>query len=246
MTIESLVPVVIPGTFLFFVLAERLRPARPLPRIRFWRLLGIGTFLMTGFISSTLPLLYADFARAHRLLDLERLGTLVGAAVALLGTELAGYWFHRLRHRPLLWRVMHQMHHSAERLDTFGSAYFHPLDIAGETVVGGLAVTLILGVSPEGAALAGLISVVLSIFQHSNLRTPRWLGYIVQRPESHSIHHARGVHAFNYSNFPVFDMIFGTFKNAERFEPETGFYDGASKRIGEMLVFRDVSRPRAA
>jgi len=44
----------------------------------------------------------------------------------------------------------------------------------------------------------------------------------------------------------VLDMIFGTFKNAERFEPETGFYDGASKRIGEMLVFRDVSRPRAA
>ena len=74
----------------------------------------------------------------------------------------------------------------------------------------------------------------------------RWLGYIVQRPESHSIHHGRGVHAFNYSNFPVFDMLFGTFRNAERFEPETGFYDGASTRIGEMLVFRDVSRPPAA
>jgi hypothetical protein len=41
-------------------------------------------------------------------------------------------------------------------------------------------------------------------------------------------------------------MLFGTFKNAERFEPETGFYDGASRRIGAMLMFRDVSRPPAA
>jgi sterol desaturase/sphingolipid hydroxylase (fatty acid hydroxylase superfamily) len=245
MTIESVVPIVIPGTFLFFVLAERLRPARPLPRVRGWRLLGVASFLMTGVISSTLPLLYADFARAHRLFDLERLGTVGGAMVALLGTDLVTYWFHRLRHRPVLWRLMHQMHHSAERLDTFGSSFFHPFDIAGETVVSGLAATMLLGVSPEGAALAGLISVFLSIFQHSNLRTPRWLGYLVQRPESHSIHHARGVHAFNYANLPVWDLVFGTFRNAERFEPETGFYDGASRRLGEMLVFRDVSRPPA-
>lgn len=245
MTIESLVPIVIPGTFLFFVLAERVRPARPLPRIRGWKLLGVACFLMTGAISSTLPLLYRHFARAHRLLDLERLGTFGGALVALLGTDLVSYWFHRLRHRPVLWRLMHQMHHSAERLDTFGSSFFHPFDIAGETVVSGLAATMLLGVSPEGAALAGLISVFLSIFQHSNLRTPRWLGYLVQRPESHSIHHARGVHAFNYSNLPLWDMVFGTFRNAERFEPETGFYDGASRRLGAMLVFRDVSRPPA-
>src|SRR5262249_25038025 len=113
MTIESIVPIAFPATFLFFVLAERLWPARPLPRIRFWRVIGVVAFLMTGLISSTLPLLYADFARAHRLLDLERLGTLGGAAIAFLGTELMNYWFHRARHRPLLWRLMHQMHHSA-------------------------------------------------------------------------------------------------------------------------------------
>ena len=246
MTIESLVPVAIPGTFLFFVIAERLWAARPLPRIRAWKVVGVASFLMTGFISSSLPLLYADFARAHRLLDLERLGTLGGAAVALFGTELVAYWWHRARHRPVLWRLMHQMHHSAERLDTFGSSFFHPFDIAGETIISGVAATMLLGVSPEAAALSGLVSVFLSIFQHSNIRTPRWLGYLVQRPESHSIHHGRGVHAFNYSNFPVFDMLFGTFKNAERFEPETGFYDGASRRIGAMLMFRDVSRPPAA
>jgi sterol desaturase/sphingolipid hydroxylase (fatty acid hydroxylase superfamily) len=51
------------------------------------------------------------------------------------------------------------------------------------------------------------------MFQHANLRTPRWLGYIIQRPESHGIHHERGLHAFNYADLPLWDMVFGTFRN---------------------------------
>lgn len=38
-----------------------------------------------------------------------------------------------------------------------------------------------------------------------------------------------------------YDMIFGTFRNPERFEPEAGFYDGASARVGAMLAFRDLA-----
>jgi hypothetical protein len=41
------------------------------------------------------------------------------------------------------------------------------------------------------------------------------------------------------------DMLFGTFKNPETFEGEVGFYDGASDRVLEMLVGRDVTEPRA-
>lgn len=86
----------------------------------------------------------------------------------------------------------------------------------------------------------------LGIFQHANLRTPRWLGYFIQRPESHAIHHQRGVHAFNYADLPLWDMVFGTFHNPEvgrQQKPLQGFYDGASARIGSMLMFRDVSTP---
>lgn len=83
-----------------------------------------------------------------------------------------------------------------------------------------------------------------SMFQHANIRTPRWLGYILQRPESHSRHHARGVHAGNYADLPIFDLLFGTFHNPRYFAAENGFYDGASSRVGEMLRFRDVSQPR--
>jgi sterol desaturase/sphingolipid hydroxylase (fatty acid hydroxylase superfamily) len=82
------------------------------------------------------------------------------------------------------------------------------------------------------------------MFQHMNKRTPRWVGYFIQRPESHCIHHARGVHAFNYSDVPMWDMLFGTFRNPRSVEGvEAGFYDGASRRVGEMLRGRDVTRP---
>ena len=38
-------------------------------------------------------------------------------------------------------------------------------------------------------------------------------------------------------------MIFGTYRNPEMFEGEVGFYDGASARVGDMLLGRDVSVP---
>ena len=53
------------------------------------------------------------------------------------------------------------------------------------------------------------------MFQHWNVKTPRWLGYIIQRPESHGLHHELGVHARNYSDFPLWDMLMGTFVNPE-------------------------------
>ena len=78
-----------------------------------------------------------------------------------------------------------------------------------------------------------------------SLRTPRWLGYIIQRPESHSVHHGKGLHRYNYSDLPLWDIVFGTFRNPEGFQSEHGFYQGASARIPEMLAFRDVSTPDA-
>ena len=79
------------------------------------------------------------------------------------------------------------------------------------------------------------------MFQHTNIRTPHWLGYIVQRPESHSIHHQRGVHAFNYGDIPLFDMIFGTFQNPREWTDSAGFHDGSTRQLLPMLFFRKIS-----
>src|SRR5262245_58892737 len=135
------------------------------------------------------------------------------------------------------------MHHSAERVDIYGAFYNHPFDIAANNLLAASSATLLLGVSGEAAAAAELFVAFCALLQHANVRTPRWLGYVVQRPESHTVHHARGVHTCNYANLPLWDVVFGTFKNPERFEAEAGFYDGASRRVGEMLVGVDVSTP---
>ena len=116
-----------------------------------------------------------------------------------------------------------------------------PFDMIGFTLLGTVCFSFIAGVPPQSITIILLVTNFFSIFQHANIKTPEWLGYIVQRPESHAIHHARGIHAFNYSDLPLFDMIFGTFRNPKTYGHEAGFYNGASKRIGDMLLFKDVS-----
>jgi hypothetical protein len=51
------------------------------------------------------------------------------------------------------------------------------------------------------------------------------------------------VHRFNYADLPLIDMLFGTFRNPAGFAPETGFWPGASARVADMLLGRDVSAP---
>ncbi len=218
-------------------------PARALPVVKGWKARGLTGFFVYFLLSSYLPLLWSEHLARFQLLDLTALGTLGGAAAGLLIYELGVYAWHRTIHgSDALWRTFHQMHHSAERLDTYGAFWFSPLDMIGWTVLFSLALTLCVGLAPEATTLVMLLTTFMSVFQHANISTPRWLGYFVQRPESHSRHHARGIHAGNYSDLPLFDILFGTFDNPRNFAHETGFFDGASSRVVDMLRFRDVAR----
>ena len=225
---------------------EAAAPARGLPSIKGWKVRGTVAFIVYFFLSSYLPLLWSQQLARFQVFDLTALGTWGGALAGLLIYEAGVYVWHRSMHGSnALWRGFHQMHHSAERVDTFGAFWFSPLDMIGWTALFSLCLTLGVGLTPEATTLVMYATTFLSVFQHSNIRTPRWLGYIVQRPESHSRHHARGVNAGNYSDLPVFDLLFGTFHNPQDFAADNGFYHGASTRIAEMLSFRDVSRPPA-
>jgi sterol desaturase/sphingolipid hydroxylase (fatty acid hydroxylase superfamily) len=234
------------ATYAAFAIYEARRPARSLPKIPRWRAKGALFFVLALALTTVLPMVWDSYLGEHRLIDATGLGTWLGALYGFVLLELGVYVWHRAMHRtPLLWRAMHQMHHSAERVDIWGSLYFHPLDAAGFSFVYSFMLVMVSGVTAEAALIANLAGTFCSLFQHANIRTPRWLGYIIQRPESHAAHHERGVHAYNYSDLPLWDIVFGTFKNPERFEGQNGFYDGASARIGEMLVGMDVSEPRA-
>ncbi|KAB2308326.1 sterol desaturase family protein [Betaproteobacteria bacterium SCN2] len=227
------------------MLWEALAPGRPLPKVAGWKWRGLAAFGMFFFLSSYLPLVWTEWLVQYQLVNLSPLGTWGGALIGLLVIEAGIYAWHRTMHAsPMLWRTFHQMHHSSERLDSYSAFWFSPLDMVGWTVLSSLCLSLMVGITAEAATVVLLSTTFMSIFQHSNIRTPRWLGYIVQRPESHSRHHQRGVHAGNYADLPLYDMLFGTFHNPRDFVPATGFYEGASARVADMLRFRDVSSPR--
>jgi sterol desaturase/sphingolipid hydroxylase (fatty acid hydroxylase superfamily) len=224
------------------LLLDLLVPARKYPKVRLWRLKGLAFFVLYLTVSTLAPLFWDGFFAEHRLIDASGLGIAGGAIAGLLLVQLASYAWHRTMHNvPFLWRWFHQMHHSAERVDIYGAFYFSPLDMIGFTLVGSLALVLGLGISAEAAILVNTFTGFLAMFQHSNLKTPRWLGYIIQRPENHALHHARGVHAYNYGDIALWDIVFGTFKNPKTIEAEAGFYDGASSRVGAMLIGRDIA-----
>lgn len=42
-------------------------------------------------------------------------------------------------------------------------------------------------------------------------------------------------------DFPFWDMISGTYVNPRVWEERAGFYDGASERMGDLLLLRDVN-----
>jgi sterol desaturase/sphingolipid hydroxylase (fatty acid hydroxylase superfamily) len=237
------ITLIILAMYAALALAEHFFPGRPLPRVRGWRLRALAVFAVYFLMSSYLPLLWADTLAPLQIFDLSAWPTLAAAALGLLVYELFAYAYHRGMHSVDAWfLVSHQMHHSAERLDVYGAFWFSPLDIVGWTLVPSVALTL-LGLPPPAATTTILVVTFLGIFQHANLRTPRWLGYLVQRPESHTIHHARGIHAKNYADLPLIDMLFGSFENPRAFEHATGYWHGASARVLDMLLARDVSRP---
>lgn len=226
---------------------EAVAPARRLPEVRGWKLRGLAAFAFYFYLSSYLPLVWDAYLAPYQFVDLSGLGVAGGALAGLLVLDLVGYWYHRAIHRfDPLWLGLHQMHHSAERLDTWSAFWFSPLDMVGWTAVGSFALVLGVGIDPQAATVVLLLSTFLAVFQHANLNTPHWLGYLVARPEMHAVHHGRGLHRYNYGSLALFDQLFGTWRNPRGYEGETGFYEGASRRVVDMLLFRDVSRPADA
>ncbi len=220
---------------------ETFFPARELPKIRGWKFRALLSFILYFYLATYLPMIWDKYLVTYQLADLGHLNTFSSLVVGVFVFELLIYIWHRTIHNVRwLWLGFHQMHHSAERVDAYGAYYFSPLDMIGFTMVGSLSLALIVGLPPQTITLFLFITNFLAIFQHTNIKTPQWLGYFVQRPESHSIHHQKDVHAFNYSDLPLFDIIFGTFNNPKNFVKETGFYYGASSRVSDMLMFKDV------
>jgi sterol desaturase/sphingolipid hydroxylase (fatty acid hydroxylase superfamily) len=236
------VSLIIIAMYALLMLWEALFPGRSLPYVKYWKIKGISVFFFFFYLSSYLPLFINPLLEPYRLIDLSGWNIVAGSVAGILVYELGVFIWHRQMHRSnFLWKTFHQMHHSAERLDTYGAFFFSPLDMIGWTVLSSVCFSLLVALPTQAITFTILFSNFLSMFQHANINTPRWLGYIVQRPESHTHHHAKGIHQKNYSDLPLFDIIFGTFYNPKTYEHATGFYPGASARMKDMLLFKEIS-----
>lgn len=230
--------VIVIGLAFAMMIVERLRPARDWPRVRSWwpRALAINGFQIASvFIAGATWERW--FGGAHLLALGDEL------VVGYLAYAVWLYWSHRWRHSiDLLWRWTHQLHHSPARIEVLTAFYKHPLEILIESFAAAVLLYGVLGVSRDAAFAITNASGILGLFYHWNVATPRWLGYLIQRPESHCIHHQQGVHAYNYSELPILDMLFGTFRNPERFVGSCGLGDERERRFGDLLAGVDVTR----
>jgi sterol desaturase/sphingolipid hydroxylase (fatty acid hydroxylase superfamily) len=238
-----MIPMVIiaAATLLFFVV-ERLLPGRELPeapgwyaRAAFLNVCQIGIVLMAGLAWNRWMQHWSLFCVSAAMPPLLQglLGWFVGTFVF--------YWWHRVRHESdLLWRICHQIHHSPSRIELLTAFYKHPLEIAADSMITSAVMFSVLGASPNGGAWFNVFAVLGEYFYHSNLRTPHWLGYFIQRPEHHSIHHQLDLHGFNYGDITWWDRLFGTFKDTDGFAAECGFSKGRERNLGRMLLFRDA------
>jgi sterol desaturase/sphingolipid hydroxylase (fatty acid hydroxylase superfamily) len=224
-----------------FMVLERVAPGRELPNAPGWYARAIGvTLCQIGITLATSHAWTHLFGRLS-LFDLYvlRRPALEGFIGWLVGTFFF-YWWHRIRHMKGWWQLFHQVHHSPARIETITSAYKHPVEILADGALAAAVLYLLLGSSLEGAMWFNVFAATGEFFYHSNFKSPRWLKYFIQTPELHSIHHAIDVHTYNFGDLPIWDRLFGTYRDTDSFAAQCGFPRHNERHLARMLLFQDV------
>ena len=154
-----------------FILLDAFRGQRKYAKQRWWRLRGVAMTALAVWLSIVVATSWANWLGDHTLFNLSGLGIFWGAVVGILVYELVHYWYHRAIHRfDFLWRLAHQMHHSAERIDSFGAYYLHPVDVFFFTTWGSLVFVPLLGLGAEAASIGAVFLTFNAMFQHANIK----------------------------------------------------------------------------
>jgi sterol desaturase/sphingolipid hydroxylase (fatty acid hydroxylase superfamily) len=233
----------------FALIVERRRPGTSLPQVSGWSLrskLFVVIELLTVVLAVVAWVLAAPGETIGSALDVSEQSLTLQVALNYLLSTFVFYWWHRLRHESdFLWRVTHQFHHSPSRIETVTAFYKHPFEVIADTWLNLALSFLLLGVSIEAFVAHTACIAASQFFVHMNVATPRWVGWFIQRPEMHRIHHEYGVHKNNYADLPLWDMLFGTYRNPEAVSVVCGFETDREARVLDMLALKDVHRSAA-
>jgi len=245
--------ILLAGGIAFFWLIET---AFPLFRFSYrkWKHAGINIFF-------TLTTIIVNFALAFLLLQTSRWTQenhwglltylnqipLIGYTIlGLMGLDLiSAYFIHWLEHKVrFMWRF-HLIHHTDIHVDTTTANRHHPGESLFRFIFTTLAV-FILGAPVWMIMLYQALSVVLSQFNHANIRLPekldQWLSLVIVTPNMHHVHHHYILPQTdsNYGNiFSIWDRIFRTFSYMKqediKYGIDTHLAENEHSRISRML-----------
>jgi len=141
----------------------------------------------------------------------------VEVALAIVILDFVIWLQHLITHKiPLLWRF-HRVHHADRDIDVTTALRFHPVEIVLSMGLK-IGVVYILGPSVLAVILFEIILNGTAMFNHANMRLPRWMDSAVRlilvTPDMHRVHHSvyRDEHDSNYGfSLSVWDHLFHTY-----------------------------------
>ena len=228
-----------------FLIAERLRPARPgqgLARKGFLgdlaflvfngHFLGVGLYWLA--VNYVLPPFERLLVRVH-LGDVTHLGVAktwplwLQIVVVVVVMDLVQWLVHRALHRvPWLWRF-HQVHHSVVdgQMDFLASFRFHWFEAVAYKTAQFLPLAFF-GFSTEALFAQAVVGTIAGHFNHSNLDVGRGpLRYVLNTPRMHLWHHTYTLPTGHVRNFGIvfstWDWVFGTAYVPEQPPARLGF-----------------------
>ncbi|HRH61194.1 MAG TPA: sterol desaturase family protein [Chitinophagaceae bacterium] len=215
---------ILAGGITFFWLLES---AVPLFKFTYnkWRHAGTNFFftfttLIVNFFFALLIVYTSQWAAAQKfgILQWLQMPAWLFMIAGLLLLDLIGaYTIHFIQHKvKWMWRF-HVIHHADTHVDTTTANRHHPVESVFRAAFAVIAV-FITGAPVWLVMMYQSVSVVLSQFNHANIKMPLWLDNILRlvfvTPNMHRVHHhyQRPATDSNYGNiFSFWDKIFGTY-----------------------------------
>ena len=189
------------------------------------------TTVIVNFVLAFLLLAISDWTVQNNFGVLQWISLPLWASV-LLGVallDLIGAWLaHFVEHKVKFFWRFHIIHHTDDFVDTTTANRHHP----GESVIRFVFTclgTFIIGAPVGVILLYQSLSVILSQFNHANIKLPKsvdtFISYIIVSPNMHKVHHhyVLPYTDTNYGNiFAIWDRIFRTFSKLPNEELKYG------------------------
>jgi len=243
--------ILIGGLTIFFIIENSI----PLFRVEYnkWKHSGINIFftittILVNFSMAFILIHTAAWVERNEigLLQMIDLPLTWMMVVGLLFMDLvSSYIPHWVEHHVKWMWKFHLIHHTDQNVDTTTANRHHP----GESVIRFVFTTIaviIIGAPMWLVFMYQSLSVVLTQFNHSNIKMPDWLDntlvWIFCTPNMHRVHHhyRQPYSDKNYGNiFSIWDRVFGTYVKVDnsklKYGVDTHMEATEANNIGSLL-----------